>query len=182
MEITETSKIIFGVVAAVGVLVMAFLNMEQAKKTKSELIEKFELALVKAQKLTVAELFRLIFGLRMNYSDIVELVKNDDCLKIIYALKKTPGYVCYENGVFKYTGIGKSRMFHFADKWLTKLGILFLTVLLIVAYSMVVFGDGAMMIGGFILTVVFAAMLGVQIRKRRYDSMVATLVNRVEPV
>src|SRR5690606_40611368 len=98
MDFETASKLIFGVISSLGTMALVFYNMSQTRKLRTELLEKFEEAVNRKNKHSSTELFRLIHGLRMNYSDVVELVKHDDCSKIIYALKKTPGIVSFKNG------------------------------------------------------------------------------------
>ncbi|EGA71031.1 hypothetical protein VISI1226_11177 [Vibrio sinaloensis DSM 21326] len=104
MEIPEIGNLFFGLIASIGTVVATLYNVGQVRKINAELLASFEVALEKQNKHSVTELFRLIHGLRMNYSDIVVLVNDDNCSKIIYALKKTPGIVSFENGKFQYSG------------------------------------------------------------------------------
>ncbi|WOH37660.1 hypothetical protein RI844_00050 [Thalassotalea fonticola] len=176
MEFSEISKIVFGIVTAVGTIALTFFNMSQTRKVTAELLEKFEIAVEKTQKNSVTELFRLIHGLRMNYQDIIELINHDDCSRIIYALKRTPGLVCYENGSFQYTSIGRNSIFKFVDKWFTRLGIATFSIFTFASYLLLVFGNNYSAIAGFFMLIVFAFMLGRQLRQRRYDQMVESLV------
>lgn len=177
MDSVEIGKLFFGVVTAVGTIALASFNFGQARKVKAELLEKFELALQNGQKHSVTELFRLIHGLRMSYTDIVELVKHDECSKIIYALSKTPGLVCYEQGEFKYTGIGKSVLFQFFDRWFTLLSILFFGATSLGSLALAMYAKNLAVIAlGFIMLAVFSFGLATQLRQRRYDRMVANLI------
>ena len=176
MEFTEFSKIVFGIITAVGTIALTFFNLSQTRKVTSELLEKFELALQNKQKHAVTELFRLIHGLRMSYSDIETLVQNDECSKIIYALKKTPGLVCYVNGEFKYTEVGKNSIFQFFDKWMTRLGIYFFSFFALTSIYMMVASEGINTFVWFILVVVNSFFLGTQLRQKRYDQMIGKLV------
>jgi predicted PurR-regulated permease PerM len=186
MEFDGITKLIFGIVSAIGTAAVVFLTLRQATKVKAELLEKFETALEKSQKHSVAELFRLIHGVRMSYSDIAELVKHDECIKIIYAIKKTPGMVSYKNKAFTYTGIGTSPIFRFIDRWFTKFGITFFVFISLVSLLMLVIGNGATAITGFLFLIVSVAMFVMQINEHRYNQMVSNLIspedsNPIEP-
>lgn len=176
MEFDAITKFIFGVVSALGTFAIIFLNSRQAAQVKSELLIKFENAIEKEQKHTATELFRLLHGLRMNFSDIVELIKHDDCIKIIYAIKKTPGLVRYEQGEFKYTKIAKNPIFKFIDLWIARTGIVVFGLLTSSSLIMLSLGDGGTALAGFIFMLFGAAMLGTQIRQSRHDQMVANII------
>ena len=176
MEIDMYTKIIFGLVTAVGTGVLAYFNFSQTRKVTAELLEKFEIALEKSQKHSVTELFRLIHGLRMSYSDIVELVKHNDCSKIIFALKKTPNVVCYQDGTFKYTPLGKNSIFKFIDVWMSKAGIVIFSFIALFGTYLLMFKSGGTSFIGFVFMVFSSAMIGIQLRQKQYDQMVAKLV------
>lgn len=176
MELTELSKLLFGLVTAVGTVAVTVFNVGQTRKVRAELLEKLDNAVVKKQKHSVTELFRLLHGLRMSYSDIIELLKHDECAKIIYALKKTPGIVKYRAGEFCYTKIGRNKIFRFFDHWSGVLGLYsfgFLTLLFLAIFA---FGKGSTAIVGAIFMVFFAFLYGLQLRKRNYDFMVKNLM------
>jgi len=177
MEFDVITRLIFGIVSAIGAAAVAVLTLRQAKKVNAELLEKFEAALDKSQKHSAAELFRLIHGVRMSYSDIAELVKHDECIKIIYAIKKTPGMVSYENRAFTYTGIGKKPIFRFIDRWFTKFGIAFFVSISLISLYMIVVGDVATMLTGFLFMIVSVAMLVMQNNEQRYNQMVSNLIS-----
>jgi len=182
MEFDTATKFIFGIVSALGTFAVIFLNSRQAAQVKSELLIKFENALEKEQKHSVTELFRLIHGVRMSYSDIVELVKHDECIKIIYAIRKTPGLVRYENGKFTYTKIAKNPFFKFVDRWIYLTSVVVFSSLTLVSLSMLGFGNGATAVAGFILSLFGASMLAMQLRQRRFDQMVSNLISpSIEP-
>jgi hypothetical protein len=178
VDSVEIGKLFIGIVTAVGTIAVASFNFGQARKVKAELLEKFELVLEKEKKHSVTELFRLIHGLRMSYTDIVELVKHDDCSKIIYALSKTPGLVCYEQGEFRYTGIAKSLLFQFCDRWFTRLAILVLMLASLGSLTVAIYAKNlAVTASGFVMVAVFSFVLATQLRQRRYDRMVANLIH-----
>lgn len=176
MEFDTITKFIFGLVSTLGTFAVIFLSSHQAAQAKAELLAKFENALKKEQKHSATELFRLLHGLRMNYSDIVELVQHDDCIKIIYAIKKTPGLVRYEQGNFKYTKIAKNPIFKFIDLWIARVGIAVFGLLTAASLLMLSLGDGGTALAGFIFMLFGASMLGIQIRQSRHDQMVANII------
>ncbi len=177
MEFTETSKILFGVITAIGTIAVTYFNLSQARKVKAELLEKFETAIEKSQKHSASELFRLIHGLRMSYSDIAALIENNDSLRIIYALKKTPGIVCYEDGEFRYSAVGKNKIYQFLDVWYLRISIALFSICLFVSLALLAFSEGVTSISGFVFTAFFSFMLAIQIKDKNYNKMVANLVN-----
>jgi len=177
MEVTEFTKIIFGMITATGTAALTYFNLSQTRKVTAELLEKFEVAIEKSQKHSVTEIFRLIHGLRMSYSDIMQLIQHDECSKIIFALRKTPGIVCYRNGTFQYTPIGKSSAFKFFDIWSTRFTIGTFSVLTLSSFLLLVFGDGTSSVLGFVFMIMFSYLLGTQLRQNRHDQMITSLVN-----
>src|SRR5690554_3132315 len=153
MDFETASKLIFGVISSLGTMALVFYNMSQTRKLRTELLEKFEEAVNRKNKHSSTELFRLIHGLRMNYSDVVELVKHDDCSKIIYALKKTPGIVSFKNGEFQYTGIGKNKVFRYLDRWFTRFSIYFFGSLLLCSLAIMGISEGLSSVAGFLLVI-----------------------------
>lgn len=177
MEFDIITRAFLAVVSLLGSVTAVFLYARQAEKIKSELLEKFELALEKSQKHSVTELFRLIHGLRMSYSDIVELIKHDECIKIIYSIKKTPGIVCYENGQFSYTNMGERSVYQLTNRWITKIGIYFFSGLFIISLITMLIGSGLLAVIGFIFMLISAVMLAMDMKQHRYDQMVANLIH-----
>ncbi len=177
MEFAELSKIIFGVVTAMGTIALTYFNMSQTRKITAELLEKFEVALEKKQKNSVTELFRLIHGLRMNYTDICELISDDNCSQIIYSLKKTPGLVCYQDGSFQYTSIGQNKLFKFIDKWVSRFGVAAFSLFIISGFFLLAFSDGSALFFGFVIIMLFSFMLGRQLRENRHNQLIDSLVN-----
>ena len=176
MDFDTISKLSFGLISSLGTIALVFFNLGQARKIKAELLEKFEEAISRQSKHSVTELFRLIHGLRMSYSDIVELTQHDQCSKVIYALKKTPGMVSYSNGEFRYTSIAGNRAFRFIDKWFLRLSIGLFSALGLLSLAMLGFGEGATSIAGFVFLLFCSLMLALQLRQRSYDQMVHSLV------
>lgn len=176
MDFDTISKLAFGLVSSLGTIALVFFNLSQSRKIKAELLDKFEVAITRESIHSVTELFRLIHGLRMSYKDIVELIRHDQCSKIIYALKKTPGMVSYVNGEFQYTSIARNRIFRFLDVWFLRLSIMLFSALCLLSWAMVGFGNGVTSISGFGLLIFGSMMLALQLRQRSYDQMIKSLV------
>jgi hypothetical protein len=176
VEFTEASKIVFGAVTAIGTIAVTFFNISQEKKIKAELLDKLETAIERSQKHSVAELFRFIHGLRMKYSDIVELVEHDECSKIIYAIKKNPRIVTYNNGKLEYTKMGRSKAFQFFNLWIGRFGIIFFSVLSLISFFVFAFVKGPAAIFGHLFFMISIYMLTMHIREREYDEMITFLI------
>jgi len=186
MDIEVISKLAFGLVSSLGTIALVLFNIGQSRKIKAELLEKFEEAVGRESIHSVTELFRLIHGLRMSYGDIIELIRNEQCSKIIYALKKTPGMVSYERGEFRYTQIARNGLFRFVDLWFLRLSIGFFSILGLFSLGMLGFGDGATSVAGFVFLLFCSVMLALQLRQRAYDQMVQRLIepdhnNQMQP-
>ncbi|MFB2640938.1 hypothetical protein ACE02D_01380 [Shewanella bicestrii] len=186
MDIEVISKLAFGLVSSLGTIALVLFNMGQSRKIKAELLEKFEEAVGRGSIHSVTELFRLIHGLRMSYGDIIELIRHEQCSKIIYALKKTPGMVSYEGGEFRYTQIARNRFFRFIDLWFLRLSIGFFSIFGLLSLGMLGFGHGATSVAGFVFLLCCSVMLAVQLRQRTYDQMIQRLIepehnNQMQP-
>lgn len=186
MDFDVASKIIFGFISALGTIALVFYNMGQSRKAKAELLEKFEEAVDRKNKHSTTEIFRLIHGLRMSYSDVIELIEHDDCSKVIYALKKTPGMVSFRNGEFQYAGMGRNKLFRWVDRWFLRATIIFFGFVAAISLAFLGFGEGATSIAGFIFLIFSSMMLALQLRQRAYDQMVQELVtpehnNQMQP-
>lgn len=177
MDLEIISKLGFGLVSSLGTVALISYNFGQARKVRSDLVEKFEEAVSRKSIHSVTELFRLIHGLRMSYADITELIQDDQCSKIIYALKKTPGMVSYSEGEFKYAGIAGNRAFRFINEWFTRISIGFFGVLTLGSLAMFVFGQESAAVAGFIILLFCSSILTFQIRQKNYDRMVQNLVD-----
>lgn len=186
MDFDVASKLIFGFISALGTIALVFYNMGQSRKVKAELLEKFEEAVDRKNKHSTTEIFRLIHGLRMSYSDVIELIEHDDCSKVIYALKKTPGMVSFRNGKFQYAGMGKNKLFRWVDRWFLRITIIFFGFVAIISLALLGFGEDATSVAGFIFLIFSSMMLALQLRQRAYDQMVQELVtpehnNQMQP-
>lgn len=186
MDLELASKLSFGLVSSMGTAALVFYNLGQARKVRAELLEKFEEAVSREHIHSTTELFRLIHGLRMSYRDITTLIQNEQCSKIIYALKKTPGMVSYNDGEFRYSGIAGSRVFRIINTWFTRLSIWLFGSLTLGSLAMFVFGEGAASVAGFVFLIFCSFFLALQVRQRNYDRMIQNIVepghnNQMQP-
>jgi len=186
MDVELILKLGFGLMSSLGTVALVSYNLGQARKVRAELLEKFEEAVSQERIHSVTELFRLIHGPRMSYKDITTLIQKDQCSKIIYALKKTPGMVSYSDGEFRYSGIAGSRVFRLIDIWFTRLSIWFFGLLALGSLAMFVFGEEATSVAGFVFLAICSFLLALQVRQRNYDRMIENIVepahnNQMEP-
>ncbi|MCP4704983.1 MAG: hypothetical protein GY865_10260, partial [candidate division Zixibacteria bacterium] len=124
----------------------------------------------------VCELFYLLHGSKRNYKEILAIANNDDVSKILYALKKTPGIVEFENNELKYTALFGHPMVKFINqtvsKWLTyAMGAC--TICLIIIFPMT---DGITSFTFLIFIIPCFAVLTMQIKDMRYEQMVNEMV------
>lgn len=180
MADAEFVKALGGVASAVGAIALYKYNSAQTLKSRAELIERFEEALQKNRKHAVTELFRMLHGLRLSYQDIVSICSDEESSKIIYALKKTPGMVSYENGKFVYKSVFKRRTFRFISSIsMYGVSVLFslITVLLITTGAT---SKGTEALAIILVLVPCAAFLGMVVEDIRFDRMVDSIVHREE--
>lgn len=85
----DLAKLILASMSAIGTMAVVFYNVGQTRKIKSELLREFEEAISRGNKHSVTELFRLIHGLRMSYTDIRELINHDNCVGATITCNKT---------------------------------------------------------------------------------------------
>ncbi|PUA30231.1 MAG: hypothetical protein B0W54_06880 [Cellvibrio sp. 79] len=177
IDIELISKIIFGLISAFGAGTLAIYNIHQSKKSESELLEKFDKALAGSNKHLITELFRLIHGVYMDYPDVRKLIKRDDSTRILYALKKTPGYVTYKNGQFGYTMLGRYRWFRALDIATNLFNIVFVALGTIIAIAFFAFGGGMTSVLGFIGLLGGGFYLSILIRDRDYQKTISALIS-----
>lgn len=178
MEFTELTKLIAALVSAIGTIAVATYNLNQSKKIKADLLERFDEAKKNKNKHSVCELFRLIHGLRMTYEDIFRLTEDNHVIQIIYAIKKTPGMVTFKDGEFQFSEIFKNKYIKRADKISSKLFLYFFGTLLILSIILMVFGKGAWAILGLILIFIFSLLFVLQKNELSYNKMVEDIVEK----
>lgn len=171
------SKLIFGLISAIGAGTLAIYNIHQSKKTESELLEKFDKALAGSNKHLVTELFRLICGVCMDYQDVQKLVKRDDSARILYILKKTPGYVTYKYGKFDYTQLGHYRWLRAFEIVTNLLDIVIGALGTIFSILVFAFGGGLTSVLGFIGLIFGAIYFVISYRERNYVKTVSSLIS-----
>jgi hypothetical protein len=118
----------------------------------------------------------------MNYDEVVKLVENSDVNKIIYALRKAPGMVKYEEGKFSYSAVFRSRYMRIADKISVYLFSSFMAIL-IIAFAIGVAVTTNLVASGVLLAIVVLLSLGLVagVNELRFNKMIETLVKKHEP-
>lgn len=103
MEPDMITKPFLGVFSAISAIGVFFFNQWQAKKLRAELLEKLDEAISKEKKHTACELFRLIHGIPIEYSNLKALVNDDNSMVIVYVLKRYPGLAKLQEGKLIYS-------------------------------------------------------------------------------
>jgi len=178
MDVIEVGKLLVAVVSALGTIAVTSYNVGQSRKIRTELLEKLEQSLERQNKHSVCEIFRLLYGLRMNYQDIRNLTEDDRVSHILYALRKTPGMVKYENGSFRYTMLFANRWVRLIDKISGKLIASFLGFILMGSVLLMVLSTGVTSLVAFVLILFFAVIFTLQIKQLKYDRMIEDMVKR----
>ena len=116
MEIFNMSSILIALIPAVASIAAAAIAKSKTEAGIVKLNKKLSKALDNktSTKYEISELFRQITGIRMNYSDIKEILDDDNCIWLIYFLKKTPGYVKYKEEKLHYAK-------GFSNSWVRKI-------------------------------------------------------------
>lgn len=102
-NIGSITKLFIGIVASIVSIIFTVRYKNQYINSRSEVLDKFEKSVASQFTHSVTELFRLLHGLNMKYTDIISLIKEDECTNMILTLRKTPGLVKYENENYQYT-------------------------------------------------------------------------------
>lgn len=166
-----------GLIAALCAVAAYRFNLAQTNKTRSELIDKLEIALDSKRKHSVCELFYMLYGLRMDYEDIKEICKISNSIKVIYALKKTPGMVKYENGIFTYSGLFRIEMFRKSINLITKVMTYFLSMVVVILIVLMGIVQGTYSVAIGLVLIPLSVFLWYQLREIRYDNMIHSLVS-----
>lgn len=98
--------IIVVIITAITSIIVAKIANDKKLEREMVILEKISILLEKDNtysKLEVSKLFEKLTGLQYKYSEIKEILKNDEAIWIIYALQKSRFCVAYENGQFVYT-------------------------------------------------------------------------------
>lgn len=117
------TEIITTAITVIGSIATAMITSYKYEERKMAILEKLSIALRNefALKIEITELFRLLTGLRMNYSEIKKIIEDDNCIWFIHILRTTPGYVKYKDGQLHYTEFFRSmfvrKLFNFFDKF-----------------------------------------------------------------
>jgi len=105
-----------------------------------------------------------------------DLLKEDNVMHIIYALKKTPGMVSYKEGRLNYTNIMKKKWFRFFDSWFNKIAYRGMAVLTVISILLMAFSSGGEFFAYLVLVVFSSSILAYTVRQQRYDILVESLV------
>ncbi|WP_339343896.1 hypothetical protein [uncultured Alcanivorax sp.] len=96
------SKILLAVSAVIGGSFLTLLKHWQSRSVQADLCEKLDQAVSDGKSYLASQLFALIYGLKMPFSDIQSLLSRDDSVTCIDALKRRQGVICYSRGSFSY--------------------------------------------------------------------------------
>jgi len=176
MEFTALIKSLMGLFSAIGAITAYKHNSIKAKQSQAELIKQFEEALTNNNKYSICELFNLIHGVRMDYDDIIEVTKRNDISKIVYALKKSPGMVKFENGTVQYATVFKNKWMQFLDKYISKILTYSFGVTALILVIAMPFVKGAVAVSTFLLLIASFTFFALQLKDMRYGNMVRNLV------
>jgi hypothetical protein len=176
MEEFSIIKAIAGLLSAIGTMALYRYHLAQSSKLRGELLEKLDNALAEEHKHSVCELFRLLHGLRMDYTDIKAICEHDKATKIILALQKTPGIVKHENGRLQYTDLYEKDWVRKSNGMVNKifaysLGVLTLSMVIVMGFM-----DGVAALALLVFVIPSAVFFMVQVKDIRHDKMVESLV------
>ena len=177
MEYAALIKALMGLFSAIGAIVAYKHNSIKAKQSQAELIIKFEEALKNNNKYSICELFNLIYGVRMDYDDIIEVTKRNDVSKIVFALKKTPGMVKFENGNVQYSTVFKNKWMQFLDKYISRMLTYSFGAIALILILAMPFVKGAVTVSTFILLITSLTFFALQLKDMRYGNMVRNLIH-----
>lgn len=176
MEYSDLIKLLIGLISAFGAIVGYKLNSIKSKQAQAELIKQFENALENDNKYSTCELFALIYGINMDYKDILEITKRDDLNKVLYLLKKSPGVVAFKSGKLKYNTVFEKPWVRTIEKHISKsltYGAGILTVLLIL---MMPFANGALITITLALLVIAFTIFTLELREMLHGNMIRKMV------
>lgn len=172
-------EIITTVITVIGSIATAMITNYKYEERKMAILEKLSVALRNESvlKIEITELFRLLTGLRMNYSEIKKIIEDDNCIWLIHILRTTPGYVKYKDGKLHYTEFFRSiwvrNFYNFIDKisQITSLILYFFFSLLMV------FAPTLQAKAISVIFLIFSAVLFVQaLRNKRYSEKIDELM------
>lgn len=97
--------VITTIITAISSIIVAYIANNKREERSLALLHKLS-DLTKDEthnKLEISRLFEMITRLKISSSDVKKIIEDENAIWIVYMLKKTPGYVTYENGVLKYS-------------------------------------------------------------------------------
>jgi hypothetical protein len=98
-------SVITTIITAISAVVVSYIANNNRDERKRILLKELTVLLENENiknKYEVSKIFEFITRLKLSYSDIKELVSQDNAILIINALEKTPGLVTYENKKLEY--------------------------------------------------------------------------------
>lgn len=180
MESYNIINALAGIASVMGAVAVYQFKLSQSKKARADLLAQLDDSIAQMKKHSAGELFYLLHGLRMNFEDIQAICNDSRSVKIIHALRKTPGIVTHENGRFKYTGIFKKAWVRRANKIFMKLLAYAMATVAFVSIILMGFLDGTETLVLLIIVAPLAAFFGMQVKDIQHDNMVESLVSTDE--
>ena len=166
-------KIVTTLLPIVGSIVVAYITKNHAIDRKAMQYERLNKALndKNHNKLEVAEYFRMVTGLRMNYSDIKKIIDDENSIWLVYFLQRNSGYVQYDNGKLSHTkrfaNEKKRNIFLIFEKWHYKYMIYSTGTVYIVSAIALLFAKNTAMSIVAILFLFGSALMFVSLSKDR---------------
>jgi len=178
MEYLDIGKLIGILISVIGTVAITFFNLSQSKRIRVELLEKLDDSIENGNKHTTCEIFRLLYGVRMNHSDITTLLNDENAIKIIYALRKTPGMVRYSNGEFIYQEIFDNEWVKLAGRLSSKaITYVLSSCLCLLAIASAATKDLSSL-ALFIIAIGVSVLLTAHLKQGSYNQMIRELVNK----
>ncbi|WP_041277777.1 hypothetical protein [Desulfotalea psychrophila] len=176
MELTETARLLTTLISVIGTFTVTLHYLNQSRKIRVELLKELDEALAQKSKHRVCEIFRLIYGLRMSYSNILRLLDDDKVNILTYVLYRTPGMVTFSDGAFQYSGLFKKTWWHKIDTFVNKTWGLSSILIIVLSCVGMIFFPGVYFAPFFITSIFFTLLFALSLRQTRYTEMVDDLV------
>lgn len=133
-------SIIVAIITAIASIIVAKIANNKIAERKIMIMEKLSLIMERDaahNKFEVSKLFEELTGLQYKYSEIKNILNEDNAIWIIYTLQKIPGYVKYEHNQLVYNNIFKNNKVRKSFQFMEKLYLSFF--ILIVIFSIISF-------------------------------------------
>jgi len=175
-NIGNVIKLFVGIVISIVSIILTIRYKNQHLKSRSEVLDKFEKAVASGFIHSVTELFRLLHGLNMKYTDIVSLIKKDECTNMILTLKKTPGLVKYENEKYQYTRKYSTTSMFILGKVIPNFFLFMLSLLWLSLITLAWLTDGKTSLTYWVMTIGASMILGGLIKQIQYNKLIRKLM------